>query len=119
MDGLLFGLAETWTGGNPSRCRFARSSVFGKNLSVRERREREESLLLHQDTRTAITIQRTVDDGPQHTIALLPAEATSYIDRDIQYDHHYSYSIESTNEAQYGYPPKMPPPPDRLGNFLP
>ena len=71
------------------------------------------------DNRTAFLVQRQVDGGPWDTIALLPETATSYNDTDISYGHQYTYELISTNESKYGYPPKLPPPPDRLGNFLP
>ena len=71
------------------------------------------------DNRTAFLIQRKIDTGPWQTIAIVPADATSFVDPNAQYNHNYSYNITSTNDAEYGLPPKLPPPPDRLGDFLP
>ena len=71
------------------------------------------------DNRTGFLIQRKVNTGPWRPIAFLPENGTSYYDRAVSYDYQYNYQIISTNESKYGYPPKLPSPPDRLGNFLP
>ena len=71
------------------------------------------------DNRTGFIIERKVDSGPWRRIALVPADSTSYVDSNGIHDHNYYYSIDSTNDSGFGYPPKLPPPPDRLGNFLP
>jgi len=71
------------------------------------------------DNRTAFLIQRRVDKGLWRAIAIVPETATSYVDFTIIENQEYYYGVAATNDSKYGYPAKFPPPPDRLGNFLP
>jgi hypothetical protein len=76
------------------------------------------------DNRTCFIIERRVDKIAWRTIALVPGDVTTYTDTNIAFDdglheHHYEYRVSSSNSPKFGYPPHLPPPPDRLGDFLP
>jgi hypothetical protein len=80
------------------------------------------------DNRTGFVIQRRVNNGPWRAIALASADSTSYQDRKFikgadnvfrDSSLNYYYRVTATNDATYGFPPKLPPSPDRLDDFVP